>query len=141
MDSLTTLIVKRLAFGVLTLFVISVLIAVGVDFLPGDLAEAILGQSATPESVAALRLNLGLDQPLYVRYFDWLGNIMQWDLGTSLANKREVTELIGKCLRRPIVGIVVDHNNLDRAIVGRIPDGTDTLAGQFTDVIGNNDDR
>ncbi len=95
MDSLTTLIVKRLAFGVLTLFVISVLIAVGVDFLPGDLAEAILGQSATPESVAALRRDLGLDRPLYVRYFDWLGSIMQGDLGTSLANKREVTELIG----------------------------------------------
>lgn len=102
MDSLTTLIIKRLAFGVLTLFVISVLIAVGVDFLPGDLAEAILGQSATPESVAALRLNLGLDQPLYVRYFDWLGNIMQWDLGTSLANKREVTELIGKRLANTV---------------------------------------
>ena len=78
------------------------LIAVGVDLLPGDLAEAILGQSATPESVAALRRELGLDQPLYVRYFDWLGNIMQGDLGTSLANKREVTELIGMRLANTV---------------------------------------
>ena len=98
MDSLTSLIIKRLAFGVLTLFVISVLIAVGVEFLPGDLAQAILGQSATPETVAAFRLELGLDQPLYIRYFDWLGNFLQGDMGTSLANKREISELIGKRL-------------------------------------------
>jgi peptide/nickel transport system permease protein len=95
MDNLLTIIVKRLAFGVVTLIVISVLIALGVDFLPGDLAEALLGQMATPEAVAAIRRELGLDQPLYVRYFDWLVNLLQGDLGTSLANKREVTEIIG----------------------------------------------
>jgi len=94
-DSLTILIVKRLAFGLLTLFVISVLILLGVEMLPGDLAQALLGQQATQESLAAIRLELGLDQPLHVRYFDWLGNILQWDLGTSLANRREVADLIG----------------------------------------------
>lgn len=98
MDSLGILIAKRLAFGVVTLFVISVLIAVGVEFLPGDLAEALLGQMATPETVAAIRRDLGLDQPLYVRYFDWVFNILQGDMGTSLANKREVTAVIGKRL-------------------------------------------
>ena len=95
MDSLQTIIVKRLAFGVLTLFVISVLISLGVELLPGDLAEALLGQMATPETVAAIRRDLGLDQPLYVRYFDWVFNILQGDLGTSLANKRAVTDVIG----------------------------------------------
>ena len=95
MDSLATLIIKRLAFGVLTLIVISVLIALGVDFLPGDLAEALLGQMATPEAVAAIRRDLGLDQPLHVRYFDWIFSILQGDLGTSLANNREVTDVIG----------------------------------------------
>ncbi len=95
MDSLTILIVKRLAFGLLTLFVISVLILLGVEMLPGDLAQALLGQQATQESLAAIRLELGLDQPLHVRYFDWLGNILQWDLGTSLANRRDVADLIG----------------------------------------------
>ena len=98
MDSLGILIAKRLAFGVVTLFVISVLIALGVEFLPGDLAEALLGQMATPETVAAIRRDLGLDQPLYVRYFDWVFNILQGDMGTSLANKREVTTVIGKRL-------------------------------------------
>ena len=95
MDSLTTLIVKRLAFGLLTLFVISVLISLGVEMLPGDLAQALLGQQATQESLAAIRHELGLDRPLHVRYFDWLGNVLQWDLGKSLANKRDVADLIG----------------------------------------------
>ena len=98
MDSLGTLIAKRLAFGVVTLFVISLLIALGVEFLPGDLAVALLGQSATPETVAAIRRDLGLDQPLYVRYFDWVFNILQGDLGTSLANKRAVADVIGQRL-------------------------------------------
>ncbi len=97
-DSLRTIILKRLAFGLLTLFVISVLITLGVEMLPGDLAQALLGQQATQESLAAIRLELGLDRPLHVRYFDWLGNIVQLDLGTSLANGREVADLIGKRL-------------------------------------------
>jgi peptide/nickel transport system permease protein len=98
MDSLRTIILKRLAFGLLTLFVISVLISLGVEMLPGDLAQALLGQQATQESLAAIRLELGLDRPLHVRYFDWLGNILQWDLGKSLANKRDVADLIGRRL-------------------------------------------
>jgi len=102
MDSLLTLVVKRLAFGVLTLFVISVLIAIGVDLLPGDLAQALLGQMATPEAVAAIRLELGLDQPLYIRYFHWLSNILQGDMGTSLANHREVTAVIGTRLANSV---------------------------------------
>lgn len=92
---LGALIAKRLAFGLLTLLVISVLIAVGVEFLPGDLAQAILGQAATEDNVAAFRRELGLDLPLYQRYFTWLGNFMQGDMGTSLANKRDIAELIG----------------------------------------------
>ena len=94
MDSLPVLIGKRLLFGIVTLIVISFMIAVGVELLPGDLAEAILGQSATPETVAAFRRELGLDLPWYTRYVTWLGNFMTGDMGTSLANKREISELI-----------------------------------------------
>ena len=93
-DSLRILILKRLAFGLLTLFIISVLITLGVEMLPGDLAQAILGQHATTEALAAIRLELNLDRPLHVRYFVWLGDILQWDLGTSLVNNREVADLI-----------------------------------------------
>jgi peptide/nickel transport system permease protein len=63
--------------------------------LPGDVAEEILGQSATPETVAALRRDLGLDRPAHIRYFEWLGDMAQGDFGRSLANKREITELLG----------------------------------------------
>ena len=86
--------VKRILMGFLTIIVISILIFVGVEALPGDLATAILGQEATPETVAAFRRELKLDLPPHVRYFSWLGDFIKGDLGTSLANKRPVAELI-----------------------------------------------
>jgi len=88
-------VIKRIAMGFLTIFVISVLIFVGVEALPGDLATAILGQEATPETVAQFRKELKLDEPPVKRYFLWLGAFMSGDLGNSLANKRPVAELIG----------------------------------------------
>jgi len=95
MKDILTMVTKRLALGILTIFFISVLIFVGVEALPGDLATAILGQEATPETVAAFRKELKLDLPPHERYFAWLGDFMRGDLGTSLANKRPIAELIG----------------------------------------------
>ncbi len=63
--------------------------------LPGDAAEAILGQAATPETLAVLRTQLGLDLPAQTRYLNWLGNIIQGDFGTSIGNGREISEVIG----------------------------------------------
>ena len=94
MSSIFGIVVKRLALGLLTIIVISLLIFVGIEALPGDLATAILGQEATPETVAAFRKELKLDLPPHVRYFAWLGDFMRGDLGTSLANKRPISELI-----------------------------------------------
>jgi len=94
MGTIFGIVVKRLALGLLTIIVISVLIFVGIEALPGDLATTILGQSATPETVAAFRKELKLDLPPHVRYFAWLGDFMRGDLGTSLANKRPISELI-----------------------------------------------
>jgi len=90
-----TMILKRLSLGLLTLFLISLFIFGAVELLPGDIAEEILGQSATPETVAALRKEMGLDQPAYVRYFGWLGGVLQGDFGISLANGRPISDLIG----------------------------------------------
>lgn len=95
MGRLWTPVAERLAFGFLTIIVVSLLVAVGVDVLPGDAAQNLLGHSATPETVAALRKELGLDQPLYLRYFTWLGDFIQGDMGTSLANQREIAQLVG----------------------------------------------
>jgi len=95
MKGIVSLVLKRLALCLVTIIVISVLIFVGVEALPGDLAEAILGQEATPETVAAFRKELKLDLPPHVRYFTWLGDFLKGDLGNSLANGRPIAELIG----------------------------------------------
>jgi peptide/nickel transport system permease protein len=89
------MIIQRLGLGLMVLFVVSLIIFLGVELLPGDLAQEILGQMATPESVAAFRAELGLDLPPHTRYIEWLKNILQGDFGTSLANGREISELIG----------------------------------------------
>ena len=77
------------------MIVISILIFIGVEALPGDVAEAVLGQGATPETVAAFRKELKLDLPPHVRYLAWIGDFLRGDLGNSLANDRPVNELIG----------------------------------------------
>ncbi len=86
---------QRILLGLLTLFAISLIIFLAVSMLPGDAAEAILGQAATPETVAALRRQLGLDLPPHIRYLDWLGGILQGDFGTSIGNGREINEVLG----------------------------------------------
>ena len=77
------LVAQRIALGILLLLAVSVLIFAGTQILPGDVAQAILGQSATPESLANLREQLGLNDPAYVRYFRWLGGVLTGDLGTA----------------------------------------------------------
>jgi peptide/nickel transport system permease protein len=93
-SGLLRLIAQRLALGIGTLFVVSVLIFAGTQLLPGDVAQAILGQSATPEAVAAIRKDLDLDRPAVVRYGQWLGHSLEGDLGTSLANREPITQMI-----------------------------------------------
>ena len=95
MDSIGKMVAKRIALGILTLIIISVLIFLGVELLPGDVAEAILGQSALPETVAAFRKELKLDLPAHIRYFSWLGDFLRGEFGNSLANRRPINELIG----------------------------------------------
>lgn len=92
---MVSLLARRLALGVLTLWVVSVIIFAGTEILPGDVATAILGQTATAENTAAIREQLGLDRPAHVRYVDWLGGFLQGDLGDSLASRRPITDQIG----------------------------------------------
>lgn len=96
--SLARLIFGRLISGVVTLFIVSVLVFAGTEILPGDVAQAVLGQQATPEAVQAIRDQLGLDRPAALRYLDWLRDFAQGDLGRSLLSGREVSELIGRQL-------------------------------------------
>lgn len=88
------IICRRVAIGVVTVLVVSLLVFAGTELLPGDVAQAILGQGATPELLANIRERLGLDQPAYIRYLKWLGNLIRGELGTSLATDREISTLI-----------------------------------------------
>ena len=94
MHPVLRLVTQRLALGVGTLLVVSVLIFAGTELLPGDLAQAILGQSATPEALASIRAELGLERPAPVRYLEWLGGLLRGDLGTSLSNRQPIAAMI-----------------------------------------------
>jgi len=87
---MTRLVLQRVSLGFLTIFLVSVLIFAGTEILPGDVATAVLGQSATPDAVEAMRRALGLDDPAVVRYFRWLGAFVSGDPGTSLTTGRPV---------------------------------------------------
>lgn len=97
------LIARRLLFAIFTLWLVSLIIFIGVEALPGDMATAYLGQSATPESLAALRDEFGLNAAPHERYFAWLGNLVQGNLGESMARNKPVSELIGIRFRNTVV--------------------------------------
>lgn len=89
------MVVQRIFIGIVTLWVVSVIIFFGTSILPGDVAEIVLGQSATPETLAAFRAQRGLDQALPLQYLSWLGDMMTGDLGTSKAGGSSISSLIG----------------------------------------------
>ncbi|RJG08404.1 ABC transporter permease [Massilia cavernae] len=97
------LLLQRFAFAALTLLMVSVVVFMITNLLPGDAAEESLGQAATPEAVAALRAQFGLDQPAPLRYLRWLGDMASGDAGTSLVNGQPISELIGKRLPSSLV--------------------------------------
>lgn len=88
------IILGRAVLGALTLLAVSALIFAATEILPGDVASAVLGQGATPETLAVFRHELGLDRPAYVRYFEWLFNALRGDLGVALTNKRDILTTI-----------------------------------------------
>jgi peptide/nickel transport system permease protein len=90
------LILRRMLAGVAVLWLVTLLVFGGTEILPGDLAEAVLGQNATAESLTAVRQRLGLDRPTHVRYFEWLRNLTTGSLGVSLASGRPISELFGE---------------------------------------------
>jgi peptide/nickel transport system permease protein len=92
------LVVQRVALGLLLLLAVSAVIFLGVEALPGDTAQAILGQQATPEALANLREKMGLNQPPLTRYFQWLGGVLTGDLGHALTNGADIAQSIGQRL-------------------------------------------
>ncbi len=89
------LILSRVGLGVITLLVVSIVIFVLTQILPGDAASSVLGQGATPEALVTFRHELGLDQPALYRYFAWLGGVLHGDFGVALTNKQNIIEVLG----------------------------------------------
>ena len=95
MGDILSIVTKRLGLGLVTLLVISIIIFFAVELLPGDIAQAVLGQGATEDNLAALRKEMGLDRAAPVRYMEWLGNAVTGDFGNSLVSRKPVSEAIG----------------------------------------------
>ena len=89
---------RRLALGLVLLLGVSALIFAGTQMLPGDVAQAILGQSATPEALANLRREMGLNDPAYLRYWNWLASAVQGNFGVALSNGTDITSALSKRL-------------------------------------------
>ncbi|WJV56156.1 ABC transporter permease [Prodigiosinella aquatilis] len=85
---------RRLLAGVVMLAVVSMLIFAGIQLLPGNAATAILGQTATPQAVKALNLQLGLDQPAISRYLSWLGGVVSGDFGHSFTSRQSIAPVL-----------------------------------------------
>lgn len=97
------LIIRRTILAMITLLIISLIVFIGVEALPGDAATAYMGQMATEESLASLRDEFGLDAPVHERYINWLGGILKGDLGESMVKRKPVAELIGNRFRNTVV--------------------------------------
>ncbi|WP_372719912.1 ABC transporter permease [Immundisolibacter sp.] len=97
-STIARLVVGRLAVGVLTLLIVSLVVFFLTSLLPGDAVQEQLGQEATPEALAALRAQLGLDLPVHLRYLNWLGGLITGNPGISLVNGMPVDDMIASRL-------------------------------------------
>jgi len=98
-----TFVIRRFAFMALILVSVSFLTFLIVNVLPGDVANAILGDFATPEQTEALRQRLGLEQPVIVRYIDWVGGMLHGDFGVSLKTGAPVAPTLLSRLQNSLV--------------------------------------
>lgn len=98
MHPILKLVAQRLALGVILLFAASALLFGLTEVLPGDAALSQLGQAATPENLANLREEMGLNRPALTRYAEWISGIMTGDMGNSLVNKLSIAEQVGRRL-------------------------------------------
>lgn len=91
---------RRVGLALITIGLLSVLVFVGTQLLPGDVGRRVLGPFATQESVDALNARLGTDRPALVQYADWIGGAVTGDLGTSISFARPVSEMLGTAFAR-----------------------------------------
>lgn len=101
--TIVRLIASRLAVSVGTLLLISMIVFAITELLPGDVAQVVLGQSATPELVAGLRKAMNLDRPPHLRYLEWLGGLLSGNHGRSLVNQLPIADLVASRLPKSLL--------------------------------------
>ena len=109
---------RRILATIPVLFVVSIIIFLLLHLGPNDPAAVIAGDFAQPEHIEKIREKLGLDRPLYVQYFDWVGRVLQGDLGTSIFNDRTVASLIYQRLE-PTIALTI--STITFAVVVGVP--------------------
>ncbi len=102
MTTIVELLLRRLGASLATLLLVSAVVFLITNLLPGDPVQEMLGQAATPEVVEALRAKLGLNEPAYLRYLHWLGSMLSGSPGVSIANNMPVAELVADRLPRSL---------------------------------------
>jgi peptide/nickel transport system permease protein len=107
-SGLVWFVARRIGVGLLTLVVVSVLIFLATEILPGNVATAVLGREATPQSVAAISRQLHLGDPPYTRYYDWVTGLFHGDMGESIASQAtgghaSVSSIVGPRLKNSLV--------------------------------------
>jgi peptide/nickel transport system permease protein len=117
---MTSFLLTRLLIGLATLLLASIVVFSVMEILPGDPAQLMLGMNATPQALEALRQQMGLDQPLVLRYLDWIAGLLVGDFGRSFTYSSPVIELIGE---RAVVSLPLALISLTLSTVIAIPVG------------------
>ena len=104
---MTRLIIQRIGSAILTMILVSIIAFIATEALPGDSCTAFLGRQMTPETYAICVENQGLDQPIVVRYYEWVSSFVQGDLGSSMMGDRDIGEIVGSRLRNTVLLTVV----------------------------------
>lgn len=100
---MTALIIRRLALGLVTIWLVSLIIFLGVEALPGDACTAILARDAFGEALARCREVMGLNTPALTRYVEWASAILRGDLGISAGGQERISELVGYRMRNSLL--------------------------------------
>ena len=124
-------VLRRIGLALITLFLLSVLVFIGTQLLPGDVGRRILGPFATQDAVDALNARLGTDRPYVVQYWDWITSALTGDLGFSISFSRPVSELLGRALVNSLklaalAFIIVVPLSLAGGIIAALKRGTAT---------------
>ncbi|MEW6266622.1 MAG: ABC transporter permease [Thermodesulfobacteriota bacterium] len=102
MNKIAELILKRFIYLIFTMLLVSIIVFLITQVMPGDVATAILGQSATKENIEILREELGLNRPTHDQYLSWLKNTVSFDLGNSLSLSRPIAPILWERMKRSL---------------------------------------